>query len=429
MRYSVISKGLSLSQLQAAVQSCGGRNLKVATSSMQVFCELDGAGLAKIKTMPNLVVKGLGTIRAQQDLRPQQPIYAGSQLVTSSMYYQLREATTPPSIGTGWTVAVLDSGIRKTHRGLVDKIAYEANFTDSPTVDDIFSHGTACAFIIAGGRHAPGEECGVAPGADLMNIKVLGDDGSGTIEDAVLGIEHVIELSKDAQAKGLLPSDPMYPQLISISWGTEDDGDPDNPLRLVIAEARKAPLGIYAAAGNGGPDSGTILLPASCPEVWAVGVVTFVPYSVWPYSSRGPALDGTVKPDLVFYGVDILTAESGGDEVFGMKSGTSFSAPVICGGALVFMDILKAYGFRPPGDDYSKLGPAEMLPMLALMSRKPAGEPIGKDNTYGIGQPFGDLMIRGVSAGASPLGGILGMMPALILVGMMPGVMGEMAVS
>jgi serine protease AprX len=49
------------------------------------------------------------------------------------------------------TVAVLDSGVRKSHQSLLSKVVYEANFTDSPTTVMCSGHGTQVAFVIAGG--------------------------------------------------------------------------------------------------------------------------------------------------------------------------------------------------------------------------------------------------------------------------------------
>lgn len=428
MRYAIVSKGLTVSQLQDEVRRYGGRNLKVAPASKQVFCNLDDAGVVKLEAIPGLAVKKIGVVKTQQEVRAQQPIYAGSQVGLSSLFYQMRELVSPPVTGEGWTTVIMDSGIRKTHRGLVDKVVYEANFSTSPTCDDIFSHGTACAFQAGGGRHAAGEECGIAPGIDLMNIKVLGDvKGEASIESIVLAIEHVVGLVKDAQAKGLPPSDPMYPQNINMSFGTEDDGDPDNPLRIAVKEATKAPLGIFAAAGNAGPKPGSITLPASMPEVWGIGSITFVPFDVWQYSSRGPAPDGTIKPDMLFYGVDILAASSKDDEAFEMKSGTSFSSPSAAAGGGLLVQGMKRLGILPAEAVYSYLAPSEFLPFIALGCRKPSGTPAEKDNDYGVGQPFGDLIARMVTPAAAPLAAITDMVVPLVGVGMLGMMMAPIA--
>ena len=111
----------------------------------------------------------------------------------SDVFYLLRSYFNPPLTGSGLTVAVLDSGVRKTHESLRSKVVCEANFTDSPTADDIFGHGTQVAFVIAGGMHAAGEKAGVSPGASILNIKVINDEGIGSDEDIVLGIDRVCD--------------------------------------------------------------------------------------------------------------------------------------------------------------------------------------------------------------------------------------------
>lgn len=418
----MVSKGISLSELQSTVQRYGGRNIRVAVQSMQIFCDLDEAGLARLKATPGLVVKDMKGVKAASKFRPQvytpyapsqavkaqQPIYAMSQVQISSMFYQLRELTSPPTTGEGLTIAVLDSGIRKTHRGLVGKVVHEVNFTSSPTLDDIFSHGTGVAFMAAGGQHALGQESGMAPGASLMNIKVLNDDGEGTVEDTILGLEHVYSLRKDAVDRGLPYTDPMYPNIINMSIGTEDDGDPDHPLRVAVRKVTEVDtpygIGIYAAAGNSGPNPGTVLLPASMPECFAIGVVTFSPFAIWPLSSRGPARDGIVKPDWVFFGVDIVTAESTNDEAFGVKSGTSFSCPASCAGGMGLMMIFGNIGILTPDQVWAHRSPTDPYyeTLLRLICVKPEGIPLGKDNDYGFGMPYGaqimSLLRRGTLA-------------------------------
>ena len=73
-----------------------------------------------------------------------------------------------------------------------------------------------------------GEKAGVSPGASLMSIKVIGDDGIGTDESIILGIDRVCDLAEQARKSGLWPTDDMYPNIINISLGGEDDGDLDN---------------------------------------------------------------------------------------------------------------------------------------------------------------------------------------------------------
>ena len=83
--------------------------------------------------------------------------------------------------GRGVTVAVIDSGIDPRHHALRSRTLATVDFTGGDGVDR-FGHGTHVAAIIAGqaGRTADTRMYrGVASGAYLLNLRVLGDDGVG----------------------------------------------------------------------------------------------------------------------------------------------------------------------------------------------------------------------------------------------------------
>jgi len=64
-------------------------------------------------------------------------------------------------------VAVLDTGINKDNQDLADRVVAEVNFTNSPTSDDLYGHGT----------HMAGTIAAIAPECRLMNVKVADDTG------------------------------------------------------------------------------------------------------------------------------------------------------------------------------------------------------------------------------------------------------------
>ena len=204
-----------------------------------------------------------------------------------------------------------------------------------------------------------------------------------------------------------------------MSWGAPDDGDPDNPIRVACRVADELGFGVYASAGNYGPERATITLPATDPQVIAIGAATFYPTDVWTYSSRGPTKEGLVKPDLIFYGVRILTASCKSDDAFVIKSGTSFACPflngmIACGQEAVW----RMFGVRvitqEGGWQYAKSIAKMEIPGVPL-TVKPTGAPADKDNDYGYGLPFGTLWaqaltpgvgIESIMAGITPLLGI-----------------------
>jgi serine protease AprX len=321
-------------------------------------------------------------------------------------------------------VAVLDSGVRKTHRSLLNKVVFEANFTDSPSAEDVFGHGTQVAFMIAGGLHGLGEKAGVSPGAAVMNIKVVNDEGIGSDESIILGIDKVCDLAEAARKKGLWPTDDMYPNVINLSLGGEDDGDEDNPVRVACRQASTVyGLDVIAAAGNSGPKMTTIMLPACEPEVIAAGAVeTNDELVVWEKSSRGPTVQGETKPDFVIWGTNLEMASEKSDDGYVTKSGTSFAAPMLAG----LTGLLWESGRRAYGEAWLFRW-TEARQFAPYFSTKPAEAPVKKDNAYGYGLPAMGSMIGGMSQVTTPTNDMTGVMNMFMMMttmfGMMQGVM------
>ncbi len=430
MRYTVIPTGLSLSEVEAECRRLEGKNIKVAYRSEQVFVELEDAAVEQLRAIPGLMVKTISKFQADQLFRVGppateggyttcQPVYASSLASYWSLFYDFRELFSPPLTGEGLVCAILDTGIRKTHRTLAGKVTYEANFSDSPDCDDHFDHGTSVAYLVAGGRHALGEESGMAPGARVMNIKVLDDDGEGTTESVIMGINEVHDLFCEAVYGGLELGDPMYPNAVNMSFGEEDDGDPDNPVRLAIEKLYQASPGkfpIFCAAGNTG---GPVLLPAAAEHAWAVGATTFVPFELWELSARGSNV-GLVKPEMVFFGVDILCASAKSDDAFVTKSGTSFSSPLALGQLCLTREAAGRYGFL---EELIALSYEELEPIVAAISYKPEGVPMGKTSDWGYGMPMGHLLAQrlGISGGDVDVSQAVTAMAGVAMVGMMMG--------
>jgi len=79
----------------------------------------------------------------------------------------------------GVKVAILDTGIDQDHEDLSSKIILQRNFTDSPTIDDFYGHGTHVGGIVAAITNNNTGVAGGCPNCQLMNGKVLNDSGSG----------------------------------------------------------------------------------------------------------------------------------------------------------------------------------------------------------------------------------------------------------
>lgn len=173
MRYTLSSKSLSLPQIESEVKKIGGRDVRIAPLAGFVFSELDPEQAAWLSRL------GI-ELRPVKEYRTSQVTAAQPAENLHQAFYQVRSYFRPPLSGTGLTVAVLDSGVRDSHISLQGKVVYSKNLTSSPSTSDVFGHGTQVAFLICGGLHAEGAKAGVAPGARVMSLKVINDEGKWT---------------------------------------------------------------------------------------------------------------------------------------------------------------------------------------------------------------------------------------------------------
>ncbi|MET9665135.1 S8 family serine peptidase [Streptomyces sp. NPDC006475] len=245
-------------------------------------------------------------------------------------------AESVPHIGTpamwksGWTgkgvkVAVLDSGVDQTHPDLQGVEVAQKNFTESPVNDDRYGHGTHVASTIAGsGAKSGGRNKGVAPDAKLLDGKVLGDDNFGDISGIVAGMQWAVDQGA---------------QVVNMSLGAPDSPGVD-PMEAAIARLSGKAL-FVVAAGNSGEGRRTIWSPGSAPTALTVGAVDKQD-RIADFSSRGPNLDGTPKPDITGPGVDITAAlttqrEEPTGEDYIAQSGTSMASPHVAGAAALVL--------------------------------------------------------------------------------------------
>ncbi len=388
----------------------GGTDIKEASRTGIIFAALNLTQADKLRSLGCVIteIKPIKTIVTSPVLPPTPvagtPVYTPSELTAIAGLDAVRAITDPPLYGRNLNIAVIDTGIRETHDLLRGHIVHSRNFTTDPMRDG-FDHGTAVASVIASA--AP--ECGI------LNIKVLDDEGEGTEEEVVLGIDHILTL-RDTNPE-------VAPWVVNLSLGSYDDGNPNNPLRVACRAAINEGVMVIAAAGNDGPNPGTIMNPACERFVGAVGSVGLNPFLISEFSSRGPTKEGIVKPESVFFGENIILASSVSDSATAAKSGTSFSCPF--GTAVVLLTeegITRSVtytGVIPKGIDPTlvRLFTAEELvdKWSVRIGVKPEGEPAGKDNNYGGGVPLGALILEVMQ----PSLNISSMLQMVVVVGMM----------
>jgi subtilisin family serine protease len=228
--------------------------------------------------------------------------------------------------GSGSTVAVLDTGADLGHPDLAGQIAVTKSFIDGETVQDQHGHGTHVATTIAGtGAASGGRYKGVAPGAKLAIGKVCAIDGcpnSSTIE----GMEWAVAQGADVVS-------------LSLGGGATDGTD---PMSVAVNELTAGSGALFViAAGNSGPSNGTVETPGTADAALTVAASTKTD-TLAEFSSRGPRLDGALKPDIAAPGVGIVAGRAAGttmgtpvDDHYTSANGTSMATPHVSGAAAI----------------------------------------------------------------------------------------------
>lgn len=234
------------------------------------------------------------------------------------------------------TIAVLDTGVYP-HYDLIYPInriiawADFINYRNTPYDDN--GHGTHVAGIIAGnGGGSFGKYCGMAPQANLAVIKVLDKNGNGSLSAIIEGIDWCIKNKTEYNIK-----------VINLSFGAiAQDSYRTDLLCRATSSAWKNGIIVCTAAGNDGPETGTINTPGINPKVITVGnldhrrTIIFNDDSIHPTSSRGPTRDKINKPDLLAPGTCIISLKPGGG--YRSLTGTSMAASLVSGGIALILE-------------------------------------------------------------------------------------------
>ena len=205
-------------------------------------------------------------------------------------------------------IAVLDTGLDPTHPELSTKIVEEVNFSASQTTFGVHSHGTHVAGISAAATNNENGVAGVGYNSSLMNVKVLGDDGSGTYS---------------AVAQGIVWATDNGANVINMSLGGTS---PSTTLSDAVNYAWNRGVVVVAAAGNSGTTSPTY--PAYHANVIAVAA-TDSSDALPSWSNRGDWVDVAAPGVSIYSTVPFNGYQS--------MSGTSMASPHVAGLAgLVF---------------------------------------------------------------------------------------------
>lgn len=270
--------------------------------------------------------------------------------------------------GRGIGVAVLDSGIASWHDDLTpdggrgrrlpygpQRITKFVDFVNGQFMPyDDHGHGSHVAGIILGnGYDSNGRQAGMAPDAELISLKVLDQNGKGSISTIIEALDWVAENASQYNIR-----------VVNLSLGAAvTQSYWVDPLALAARRLTERGIVVVSAAGNLGKNAagelqhGGIIAPGNAPWVLTVGASSTEGTGrkaddiVASFSSIGPTRgDYLAKPDIVAPGKGIISLASPGSTLYQANSdyltygsrrtgyppylslsGTSMAAPQVSG--------------------------------------------------------------------------------------------------
>jgi subtilisin family serine protease len=227
---------------------------------------------------------------------------------------------------SGVNVYIIDTGIyrgwtspRKRYRDL--NVVNHINFAGGENTDCGEGHGTHVAGIVAAKDNARAV-VGVAPGAPLTGVKVIGCDGTGSASTVIEGIDWVTANAEK-------------PAIANLSL----EGEPNAALDEAVRRSADSGIFYSVAAGNKG-DKACAYSPAAAGRtptaggwIYNNGVATIAAVNESRKETNWSNYGGCV--DLWAPGTDILSTKNKGG--VSTMSGTSMAAPHVGGTAALYL--------------------------------------------------------------------------------------------
>lgn len=309
--------------------------------------------------------------------------------------------------GSGITVGVVDDGVDVSETHVTGRVTDSAALRRGATAG-ANGHGHHDAGIVAGQcAHADSGGffygSGMAPQAHLLNIPFLRSGYTGS--DAVAQGDIVTTAAGNGQL-GTVSTNSWGSSGASTTYGTREATFDALVHDASSATAGLQPLAIIFSAGNSGPNAGTLTSPKAAKNILVVGAsknyrptqsgngscgtVDAANIDQWVcFSSRGPAADGRIRPDVSAPGSWIASALAGSDTLWGnidanhrYSSGTSQAAPHVAGATALIQQWWKN------GNAGQLPAPALSKAMIINGAVDPAADPAGfiPNNTEGWGR-------------------------------------------
>ncbi|NOK58462.1 MAG: peptidase S8 [Chloroflexi bacterium AL-W] len=273
--------------------------------------ELSDAAVERLQSLPEVV-----------SIMPDQTVSIAAQTLPGGIDRVDADLSATANIdgvdeGVDVDIAILDTGIDLDHPDLnvVGGISCVGG-----SADDGNGHGTHVAGTAAAVDNDFGV-VGVAPGARLWAVKVLGDNGSGSLSSVLCGIDWVTQNADTVDvvnmSLGGFGSEPFG------SGCTTGDSYHDS-----ICNSVASGVTYVVAAGNSSTDAASAV-PAAYDEVITVSALNEPSNVLASFSNYGADVD------IIAPGVSILSTVPGGG--YSNLSGTSMASPHVAGAAALYL--------------------------------------------------------------------------------------------
>ncbi|RPB25004.1 subtilisin-like protein [Terfezia boudieri ATCC MYA-4762] len=221
------------------------------------------------------------------------------------------------SPGAGVDIYIVDTGIDTKHIDFNGRAEFGFSF-DNENIDGN-GHGTHCAGTSAS------TTLGIAKNANLIAVKVLGDDGSGGNDDILAGLDFVAQRHEQRKTQANFKG-----SVISMSLGSDQRS---RALDQAVQAASRRGIHVSVAAGNDGQDAcnSSPGFSSSQSSVISVGAIDINDQRA-SFSNFGECVT-TYAPgvDIVSTFIDPSNPRNGRNNIINNLSGTSMACPHVTG--------------------------------------------------------------------------------------------------
>ncbi|KAF9047568.1 peptidase S8/S53 domain-containing protein [Panaeolus papilionaceus] len=244
--------------------------------------------------------------------------------------------------GDGVDVYVVDTGINIHHNEFEGRARWGKTIPLNDEDEDGNGHGTHCAGTIASKKY------GVAKKANVIAVKVLGSNGSGTMSDVVGG---VVFAANEAKKAAQVAADELARtgstnhkgSVANMSLG----GGKSQALDDAVNKAVDSGLHFAVAAGNDNQDA-CKYSPAAAQKAVTVGASTLGDARAY-FSNHGSCVD------VFAPGLNILSTYIGSTSATATLSGTSMASPHTAGLLAYLLSLYPSEEFNPQFNDADEL--------------------------------------------------------------------------